>query len=182
MILTEYTYKPTDYEIKLIILYAVKSLKVGASYTMLDYVISSSANVNYFELEQYIDSLLLSGNLSEIEADGDKIFSITDVGEETLGFFSNKIPGSIMARLDEKISSVNGKEAIGNSVSADFFPVSENEYAVKFSVEEGGTPLLEFEMYAGSKERAKNICRYLKANAADFYAKINKIIDEGLSK
>ena len=113
MTLTEYTYKPTDYEINLlVILYAVKSLKVGASYTMLDYVISSSANVNYFELEQYIDSLLLSGNLSEIEADGENTFSITDVGEETLGFFSNKIPGSIMARLDEK--NFIGKRQRGN--------------------------------------------------------------------
>ena len=92
MILTEYTYKPTDYEIKLIILYAVKSLKVGASYTMLDYVISSSANVNYFELEQYIDSLLLSGNLSEIEADGDKYFPLPMLGRKPWDFFPTKFP------------------------------------------------------------------------------------------
>ena len=77
----EYLYKPTDYEIKLIILYAVKSLKIGASYTILDYVISSSANVNYFELEQYIKSLLSSGNIVEVATETENIFSITESGE-----------------------------------------------------------------------------------------------------
>lgn len=176
----EYAYKPTDYEIKLIILYAVKSLRIGANYTILDYVISSSANVNYFELEQYIKSLLQNGNISEVLADGENIFSITESGEETLGFFSHKIPGSIMTRLDEKISAINHKEASGNKVCADFVPVNENEYTVKFSMEEGGTVLLNLELYAGSKERAKNICKYLKTNTADFYKQINGLINEGL--
>ncbi len=178
----EYAYKPSDYEIKLIILYAVKSLNADASYTLLDYVISSAANVNYFELERYIESLIASSNITEREEGGEKIFSITDAGEETLGFFSNKIPGSIMARLDEKISSVNRREASGNKISADFYPVMGNEYAVKFSLEEGGVVLLSFEMYAGSKERAKEICRYLKNDTADFYAKINGVIDGGINQ
>ena len=80
----EYTYKPTEYEIKLIILYTVKTLKVSSSYTLLDYVISSAANVNYFELEQYIAALMDKDNLIEYEADGNKYFSITESGEETL--------------------------------------------------------------------------------------------------
>lgn len=176
----EYAYKPTDYEIKLIILYAVKSLRVGASYTILDYVISSSANVNYFELEQYIKSLIENGNLAEIAADGENIFSITDSGEETLGFFSNKIPGSIMERLDEKISAINREEASGNKIYADYYPVNENEYTVKISLEEGGTVLMSMELYAGSKERAREMCVYLKANTEDFYKKVTALINEGL--
>ena len=80
----EYIYKPTEYEIKLIILYTIKSLKVSANYTLLDYVISSAANVNYFDLEQYIASLIDKNNLMEYEADGNIYFSITDSGEECI--------------------------------------------------------------------------------------------------
>ena len=176
----EYTYKPTDYEIKLIILYAVKSLKIGASYTILDYVISSAANVNYFELEEYIKSLIENGTLTESVTDGENIFSITDSGEETLGFFLNKIPGSIKERLDNKISAINHKEALGNKIYTDYYPVNENEYIVKFTLEEGKTVLMNMEIYAGSKERAKDMCVYLKANTDDFYKKVAAIISEGL--
>ena len=123
----EYAYKPTDYEIKLIILYTVKSLKIGASYTILDYVISSSANVNYFELEQYIRGLIQSGNLSELTVEPETLFAITESGEETLSFFEHKIPGSIKVRLDNKIESINRKEMSGNKFYADFVPVTESE-------------------------------------------------------
>jgi len=176
----EFAYKPTDYEIKLIILYAVKALKLDANYTILDYVISSAANVNYFELEQYIKNLLDSGNLKERTEGNENIFSITDSGEETINFFSNKIPGSIMERLDEKISDVNRKELSGNKIFADYYPINENEYAVKISIEEGKTVLMNMEFYAGPKERAKDICLYLKANTGDFYKKVAAIINEGL--
>ena len=50
----DFTYIPTEYEIKLMVLYTVANLKIASSYTMIDYVISSCANVNYFELERYI--------------------------------------------------------------------------------------------------------------------------------
>lgn len=176
----EYEYKPTDYEIKLIILYTVKSLKTGASYTILDYVISSSANVNYFELEQYIQGLIQSGNLSELTLEGENVFSITDSGEETLSFFEHKIPGSIKIRLDDKINEVNRKEMSGNKFFADFVPISENEYTVKCSMEENGIPLIKLEFYAGSKRNAMAICNYLKENTEDFYKKFTSVITEGI--
>ncbi len=175
----EYAYKPTDYEIKLIILYTVKSLKIGASYTILDYVISSSANVNYFELEQYIRGLIQSGNLSELTVEPETLFAITESGEETLSFFEHKIPGSIKVRLDNKIESINRKEMSGNKFYADFVPVTESEYVVKCSMEEGGIPLIKLEFYAGSKQNAMDICRYLKENTEQFYKKFTALINEG---
>lgn len=174
----EYAYKPTDYEIKLIILYTVKSLKIGASYTILDYVISSSANVNYFELEQYIRGLIDIGNLSELDVENEMVFSITDSGEETLTFFENKIPGSIKVRLDEKIDDINKKEMSGNKFYADYVPISENEYVVKCSMQENGITIFKLEFYAGSKQNAMDICKHLKQNTGDFYRKFVGIINE----
>ncbi len=176
----EYTYMPTEYEIKLIILFSIKSLKVSADYTLLDYVISSAANVNYFELEEYITSLIDKDNLMEYEADGKRYFSITESGEETLGFFEHKIPGSIKSRLQEIIKEINLKEKLGNKVFADYEPINENEYIVKFSMEEGGVKLMALEIYAGDKRRAIDICSYIKNNTASFYTDITKVIDGGV--
>ena len=177
----EYIYKPTEYEIKLIVLYTIKSLKVSANYTLLDYVISSAANVNYFDLEQYIASLIDKNNLMEYEADGNVYFSITDSGEETLEFFSHKIPASIRGRLDEKIRNINLKENLGNKVVADYFPINEKEYTVKLTMEESGLTLMEIELYAGNKERAIAMCSYLKKNTSQFYADVSRLIDSGLN-
>lgn len=173
----EFVYKPTEYEIKLIILYTVKSLKKNADYTLLDYVISSAANVNYFELEPYIRELIEKENLKEYELDGKTCFSILESGEETLEFFVSKIPASILSSLEETITAINRKEASGNRFFADYVPVNENEYLVKFSMEEGGVSLMSMELYAGSKERASEICSYLKNNTADFYKAVTGIID-----
>lgn len=175
----EYTYKPTGYEIKLIILYTVKTLKKSADYTLLDYVISSAANVNYFELEPYIAELMEQDNLMEYEADGKTYFSIKDSGEETLEFFKHKIPGSIMSRLKDIITTINRQEASGNKFVVDYIPINADEYTVKFSMEEGGVSLMNLELYAGSRERAVAICTYLKNNTAQFYGQVIKYIDEG---
>ena len=175
----EYTYKPTEYEIKLIILYTIKTLKKNADYTLLDYVISSAANVNYFELEPYIAELISKDNLMEYEAEGKTYFAIKENGEETLEFFTHKIPGSIRSRLEETISVINRKEASGNSFMVDYVPINEQEYSVKFFMEEGGAILLNMEMYAGSKERAAKICSYLKNNTVDFYKAVTEFIENG---
>ena len=175
----EFTYKPTEYEIKLIILFTIKSLKKNADYTLLDYVISQAANINYFELEPYIAELISKDNLMEYEADGKTYFSIKESGEETLEFFTHKIPGSIRLRLEETIKAINRKEASGNKFFVDYIPVSETEYMVKLAMEEGGVSLMNLELYAGSRERAVAICSYLKNSTADFYKGVTELIDNG---
>ena len=174
----EYSYKPTDYEIKLAILYTINALKSNADYTVLDLIISYAANVNYFELEQYIGNLIDNGDLRQTEINGGAVFCITPSGEETLGFFAHKIPGSIKVRLDEKVAEINRKEKMGNKIEVDYYPVSKNEYTVKCTMVEGGTPIMNFEFYAGSRERAATICSKIKSNPEEFYKKIAKIVNE----
>lgn len=178
----EYAYKPNEYEIKLIILYTIKSLKKNADYTLLDYVISSAANINYFELEPYIAELIAKDNLMEYNADGKTYFAIKENGEETLEFFTHKIPGSIRIALEETINTINRNEKNANKFMVDYVPVNENEYNVKFLMEEGGIPLVDLNLYAGSRERAVEICSYLKNNASEFYKTLTALIDKGTSQ
>ena len=41
-------YKPSEYEMKLIVLFVIKYLRTGATYTILDYIISSVVDMDYF--------------------------------------------------------------------------------------------------------------------------------------
>ena len=176
----EFTYTPTEYEIKLMVLYTVKNLKVASNYTMLDFVISSSADVNYFELERYITDLMSTQNLTSYSADGDKFYAITEAGEETVGFFERKIPGSIRLKLKDKIDEINRENARGNKIFADYIPINENEYSVKLSLEDNGAVILNLEFYAGPKERASEICTYLRKNTTEFYKAFMELVDQGL--
>ncbi len=177
----DFTYIPTEYEIKLMVLYTVANLKIASNYTMIDYVISSCANVNYFELERYITDLMDTKNLTDYEADGQRYYSVTEQGEETLGFFSGKIPGSIRLKLNDKIQEINLENARGNKLFADYFPINENEYTVKFSMEENNTVILNFELYAGSKQHAMEMCKYLKRETSSFYKTLMHTLDEGIN-
>ncbi len=178
----EFTYIPNEYEIKLMILYTVKYLKIACNYTTIDYVISSCANVNYFELEGYITDLMNKGNLSDYDADNEKYYCVTEQGEETLGFFEGKIPGSIRLMLKDKISQMNRESSLGNKLSVDYFPINENEYTVQFLIEENNVVVMNLEFYAGPKERAIDICRYLKKNSSDFYKIMMQSIDSEVNK
>lgn len=174
----EFRYKPTDYEKKLMILYAVAHLKVNATYPILDYVLNKSADVNYFELEQHVDSLIETNNVEELEFEGKRIFSITPTGVETVGFFEKSIPFSVREKLQAAVEEVNGKESGANEVAADYIPINESEYMVSCRIRENHTDLLKMELYVGPKERAKAIANCMRQDMAGFYQKLMRLMDE----
>ena len=175
-------YKPNEYEMNLIILYVISKLRTSATYTILDYIISPAADTNYFALQNYLEALIESENLSELTVDGEKIYSLTVSGEETIGFFADRIPPSVRDKLDELIRKTNEKENASSEISADYFPVSETEYSVKLNIKENNITMLNVEMYVGDKERAKHICKVFSTGTARIYPEIisliNRIADE----
>lgn len=174
----EYRYQPTDYEKKLMVLYAIQHLKVNATYPILDYVLSKSAAVNYFELEQHVDILIETNNIEELEFDGKHVFSITPTGEETVGFFEKSIPFSVREKLQAAVAEVNGKESGANVMAADFVPINEKEYQVTCHIRENNTDLLKLELYVGSRERAERAAAFLRRDMAAFYQGLMRLLEE----
>lgn len=174
----DYRYKPTDYEKKLMILYAIKHLRVNATYPILDYVLEQSAAVNYFELEQHVGSLIESGNIEELEFDGKHVFSMTPTGEETVGFFEKSIPFSVREKLQAAVEKVNGEQSGANITEADYVPINEQEYQVTCHIRENNTDLLKMELYVGSKEQAKQAASYLRRDLAGFYQGLMHLLHE----
>lgn len=174
----EFRYKPTDYEKKLMVLYAIEHLKVNATYPILDYVLNKSAAVNYFELEQHVGALIETNNIEELEFDGKHVFSITPTGEETVGFFEKSIPFSVREKLQAAVEEVNGKESGANAATADFIPINEKEYQVTCHIRENNTDLLKLELYVGSRERAERAAAYLRKDMAGFYQGLMHLLEQ----
>lgn len=177
-----YKYKPDDYETKLIILYSIQNLKQSPSYQTLSQVVTGSCDVNYFEIQQYIDELSELKSIEDYFLDGEIVYSLTDSGEEMCEFFAVRIPASVRQKIEDKASEINNDKSNENKVYANYIPINENEYKVNCGIMENNVKLLDFEMYAGPKDRAKKICEYFKEHTRDFYTDIIVSIEKNLDK
>ena len=173
-------YKPNEYEMKLIILYVIKNLKTSATYTILDYVVSSCVDLNYFDLEQYIGNLIETENITELTIENEKVYSLTDSGEETIEFFETGIPFSIRERLNTVVALTNKRENAATEITADYLPINETEYCVKLNIKENNVTMLGLEVYIGDKQRAKDICEYIKKDTTKVYSDIISALNKGI--
>ena len=173
-------YKPDDYETKLIILYSIKNLKQSPTYAVLGQVVTGSADINYFEIQHYMEELTELKTIEEYMVDGQNVYSLTQAGEEMCEFFSSRIPGSIRQKIEDAAYEINNDKSRENRVYANYIPINEQEYKVNCGIMEDNIKLLDFEMYAGSKERAKKICEYFKENTSSFYTEVVALIEKNI--
>lgn len=178
----QFLYKPDDYETKLIIFYSLKNLKKSPTYTILSQVVSSSVDVQYFELQEYLQALVEMGSVAETQIGNEFVYSLTPMGEESCEFFSSRIPASVRDKIKDAASLVNNDKSDINKVYADYIPINEKEYKVVCGIMENNMKMLDFEMYAGEKDRAKKICEYFKEHTQEFYMSIVANIEDNINK
>ena len=175
-------YKPDDYETKLIILYSIKQLNKSPSYHLLSQVITSAADINYFEIEGYISDLTQLGSIEEYIVEGESVFSLTGAGMEMCEYFETRIPASVREKIEMSAAQINNDKSDRNKIIANYIPISEYEYKVHCGIMEDNIKLLDFEMYAGSKEKAKEICAYFKEHTKEFYVAIIEHLEKNTKK
>lgn len=177
-----YRYKPDEYETKLIILYSIHNLKHSPPYHLLSQVVTSSADINFFEIQSYIEELVELKSIEEYVINGETVYSLTQSGVEMCEFFASRIPASIRERIEDSALEINNDKSQENKIYANYIPINELEYKVNCGIMENNVRLLDFEMYAGSKERAKKICEYFKENTKDFYMSLVANIENNIKE
>ncbi|MBQ4526869.1 MAG: DUF4364 family protein [Clostridia bacterium] len=182
VILLEYKYKPDDYEAKLVLIYSLSNLKKNPSYAILSQVVSSGVDIQYFEMQEYLHALIDMKSVEEIQEGDEFVYSLTPLGEESCEFFSNRIPASVREKIENAAASVNNDRTDQNRVYADYIPINENEYKIECGIMENNLKLLDFEMYAGSKEKAKKMCACFKEHTDEFYVHVIKFFDDNSNK
>lgn len=125
---------------------------------------------NYFTLQRVIselsDSLLIRvktiGNTS--------YYHITRQGEETLGFFSNKISAPIREDIDTFIMENNYELRNEAGILADFYKSTNGDYIVHCQLKEGNQTLLELNLSVPTEATAEHMCNNWKNTSDDIYA------------
>jgi len=170
-------YKPDDYETKLVIIYTLKRLKKRANYQAISQVVSSSVDVQYFEMQEYLQALIEMGSVEEKAEEEETFYSLTQLGEESCEFFSNRIPPSVRDKIETAAYLINNDTSDINRIYADYLPINENEYRIECGIMENKLKLVDFQMYAGPKEHAKEMCAFFKEHPDEFYMHIVRFFE-----
>ncbi len=177
----EFCYRPTEYELKLSVLYVIDSLKVSATAYVLNAVMSAAVKTSYFEVGHITYLLMEDGEVEELTIDGQAVFSITPKGKAAIGYFYHSIPFSVREKLLKKAEEINRQAKRDAEVIAECVPVNHREYMASLKISESGDTLLRVDLNTGSLEMAQRVASHFKKNHEEIYHKILEILTGDLS-
>lgn len=172
----DFMYQPTEFELKLSVLYVIKNLKTKATAPLLHNIIGSAVKTNYFEIGHITYLLIESKNLKEMVIDKETCYVITNEGVVTTEYFYKSIPYSVREKLLDAVDEINKQVKFESEIKADIEPISERIFMTKCEINENGEKLLGLELNVGSREMAKKCSEYFKDHYEEIYQKIVTIM------
>ena len=155
---------------KLIILYMLDRID---EYTLTNSRISSfildKGYTNLFNIHESLSELINEGFISVSTIRDTKHYKITNLGEEALLYFENRLSNSIKQEIldyfkAEKINLKNESE-----IYADYYYNENQEYTVECVIKERRDTLIDLKLNVTSKTLARSICDNWRAKSTDVY-------------
>ena len=155
---------------KLIILYMLDRID---EYTLTNSRISSfildKGYTNLFNIHESLSDLINEGFISVSTIRDTKHYKITNLGEEALLYFENRLSNSIKQEIldyfkAEKINLKNESE-----IYADYYYNENQEYTVECVIKERRDTLIDLKLNVTSKTLARSICDNWRAKSTDVY-------------
>ena len=163
---------------KLIVLYLLSQVKMPLSLSQMTQIILERGYTDYFSLQQYLTELETSKFITISKQSNASYFEISAKGEETLEFFSSRIPEFIRKELDLFIENNWRKFKSELDIHAEYTPNKTNEYMVHCKVTENHSTLIDLSISVGSKKQAVELCNKWKTNATELYGEILHLLSK----
>ena len=165
---------------KLIILYMLDRID---EYTLTNAQITSfildRGYTNLFNIHESLSELIDKDFISVSTIRNTQHYQITNLGEEALLYFENRISNNIKKEIRDyfKAEKINLKNE--NEIIADFQPNDNGEYTAICAIKERRETLLELKINVPTKEMARNICDSWRTKNTDVY---QLLVNELLTK
>lgn len=159
---------------KLIILYMLKKIDFSLTNSQISSFILEQGYTTYFTLQSVLSELIESGLIHQETIQNSSFYTITPEGEETIGFFENKISQSIRDDIDHYLKE--NKMQLRNEVSviADYYRNTAGEIAVRCQVKEKHSDLIDLTVTVPDEAQAKAICSQWQKKCQTIYEYIMK--------
>lgn len=155
---------------KLIILYMLDRID---DYTLTNAQITSfildKGYTNLFNIHESLSELIDKNFISVNTIRNTQHYQITNLGEEALLYFENRISNNIKQEIRDyfKKEKINLKQQ--SELFADYAFNEHNEYTVKCAIRERRETLLEIKINVPTKEMARSICDNWRTKSTDVY-------------
>ncbi len=143
---------------KMIVLYMLKRCEVPLSKSQIYDFILEKEYTTFLTLQEVFSELAASELITEKTVGNRTYLEITPTGEETLGFFGNRINPSIKQQVDEYLKTNSMKLRNEASILGDYRKTGDNEYVAHLVAKENGQNLMELNLSVPTEEIAQSIC------------------------
>ena len=166
-------------EIKLIVLYTLQTSSKPLSGSQLTQIILSSAKIDFFEVHQALDFLIMANEVFTYKnMDDIVVFQLTDDGKNTVSHFYMHIPLEIQEYIKHELDSLFIMQRKERQLTAIPVPINHNEFVAQCRLCDNDLPLLEMSFYAGSLNDAKKMCENFKSNTTNIYETLLNMLTE----
>lgn len=154
---------------KLIILYMLSKVDFPLTNAQISNLILEKEYTSYFVVQKSFAELLESGYVTAKTTHNQTQYRITEKGQETLSFFSDKISDAIKEDIVNYLSEndIALKEEI--SRFAEYYKTTNNEYAARCLIKDNDATRLELTLAVPNKHMAKAICENWTKKEEDIY-------------
>ncbi len=163
-------------EIKLIILYTLSKADKPLTSSELTHIILGSAKIDFFDIHKAMDFLSEADEVYSFAEDEKTFYALTNDGKICANHFFNIVPLEVRTYIDDCLATLLIEEKQKKQLTAEPIPVDYNSYIADCSLSDGDLNLLKLSVYAGDEELAKKMCKSFKANAAELYDIILKML------
>ncbi|MBQ1400305.1 MAG: DUF4364 family protein [Lachnospiraceae bacterium] len=144
---------------KLMILYLLKQVKFPMTNAQIADFFLSREYTTYYTLQQAFTEMLEAHLITVEEIHHNSRYELTREGEETLGFFGDRISPQIVEDMDAYLKENRVRLRDRAGVTADYSRLNSRDYTVRCEVREGKDIVFALDLVVPTEEQAELICR-----------------------
>ena len=166
-------------EMKFAILYTLKRYVEPINMPTLSEILTVGKEVmGYFDLANLLSELIEDKYVAMKYYRNDQCFYLSDKGTDTNDFFFERVPKSIRTHIENAVGAIKfADQADPNAIMTEILPIAPYQYMASLKMLDAGTPLMELQVFAGSKADAEKAVKALRKNSAEIYNDIIKRMD-----
>lgn len=167
-------------DVKLLVLYILNYTGTPISRANLIKIAMDAGSVEYFDLCQAIDELLMTGPIDITGKDTPDMLRITEVGKQTFAMFEKSLPYNVRRKNQAALIKILADIERERYVKSEIIE-KQNGYEVVCTLVEGEDILLEYRLLVPTQIQAQIIADQFKTNPTDKYKNILELlVDEKL--
>ena len=158
---------------KLMTLYLLRKVNFPLTNAQMSELFLEKGYTNYLTFQQVLSELAEAHLIRQDTVRNTSRYEITTEGEETLGFFKNRLSDAVIADMDQFVAEHKFALRSEIGVTGDYYR-HEGEYQVELAVKEGKSTVIGLTLAVPDEAEAVRICEKWSQENQAIYAYVMK--------